>query len=154
MTTLPALATITDLGERAGEDIAADDLSAQAVLAMASAVVRAYVRNDYSVDPVPDGARVVALEVAFRVWRNPEGLIGDSIDDTSRRFVDRSGEGFYLTAAEKLVLDPLRTGRTGGLWNLGVTKNDTLADTVYVPTAPEPAGYPFPWYAADDPMIQ
>lgn len=154
MAALPALALVADLADRAGEPIASDDAAARAVLAMASAVVRAYVRNDYTVDPVPDAAKVVTIEVAYRVWRNPEGLIGDSVDDTSRRFVDRSADGFYLTAAEKLVLDPLRTGRTGGLWNLGVTKNDALADTVYVPTGPPPSGYPFPWYAADDPMIQ
>lgn len=152
MSTLPSLASVLDLSARAGETIT-DDLAAGAVLDMASAVVRAYVRTDYVDAPVPDAARIVTVEVAYRVWRNPDGLIGDGIDDVTRRWSDRSGDGFYLTAAEKLVLDGLRSDGGGGLWTLGVTKNDIDADTAYVPTGPPPSGYPFPWYAADDPFL-
>jgi hypothetical protein len=153
---LAPLALVSDLAARAGEQILDDDARAGSVLSMASSLVRAYVGNDYADVAVPDAAVQVTVDVAYRVWSNPDGLVGDGIDDASRRWSESTAsEGFYLTKANKIILDSLRTSRSnGGLWTLGVEKGDEYAGTVYVPTAPEPAGYPFPWYAADDPLIQ
>lgn len=160
MPTLPPLATVADLAARAGDTIDAADPQAGAVLDMASALVRAYVGSSLVPDPAsdplvfPDGAVQVTVDVAFRVWTNPDALIGDGIDDATRRWSDRAGEGFYLTAANKMILDSLRTpASNGGLWTLGTTRGDDYLDTIYVPTGPPPSGYPFPWYAADDPLL-
>jgi hypothetical protein len=160
MAALTPLATVADLAARAGETIDPADGRAGSVLAMASALVRAYVGSDLEpTEPetgYPDAAIQVTVDVAYRVWTNPDGLVGDSIDDASRRWSERAAtDGFYLTAANKMILDSLRTSASnGGLWTLGVEKGTDYLNTVYVPTAPEPAGYPFPWYAADDPLVQ
>lgn len=154
---LTPLASVADLAARAGETIAVYDPQAGSVLSMASALVRAYIGNDYAEegDVVPDAATQVTVDVAYRVWTNPDNLVGDSIDDASRRWSEQTaGEGFYLTKANKLILDTLRTHTANrGVWTLGVEKGDDYDNTIYVPTAPEPAGYPFPWYAADDPLV-
>lgn len=153
---LTPLADVYELAARAGEEIPSNDPQAVSVLSMASALVRAYVGDDFA-DPmnVPDAAVHVTVDVAYRVWTNPDNLVGDSIDDASRRWSEQTaGEGFYLTKANKLILDTLRTQSSNrGIWTLGVEKGEDYLSTVYVPTAPEPAGYPFPWYAADDPLV-
>lgn len=156
MSRLPSLATVYDLAARAGEAISIDDKHAGAVLDMASALVRSYVGKTWAEDGavVPDAAVFVVVDVAFRAWTNPEGLIADAIDDGSRRWSERAAEGFYLTAANRTMLDSLRSSRRG-LWTLGTTRGDDVMDTVYVPTGPPPSGYPFPLYAADDdPLAQ
>ena len=161
MAALTPLASVADLAARAGETIEDDDPQAGSVLAMASALVRAYVGSSLVPDPTPDplvfpdAAVQVTVDVAYRVWTNPDALIADGIDDATRRWSDRAADGFYLTAANKLILDSLRTpASNGGLWTLGTTRGDDHLDTIYVPTGPPPSGYPFPWYAADDPLIQ
>lgn len=158
---LPSLAQVSDLADRAGAPIVGADLTkqAEAVLSTASVLVRSYANQTWTnpdgtlINELPDAARAVTVDVAFRVWTNPDGLVGDSIDDTSRRWAERSGDGFYLTSGNRIMLDGIRSSRRG-LWALGTTRGDDYLNTVYVPTAPEPAGYPFPWYAADDPMVQ
>ena len=150
------LAEVADLEARAGEPIKQEDHAhADAVLAMSSALVSAYLGTDFIDGSIPDAARLVTVDVAYRVWSNPDGLVGDSVDDTSRRWSERSStDGFYLTAANKLVLDTLRKPASNrGLWTLGVEKGAAYDGTLYVPTGPPPSGYPFPWYAADDPML-
>lgn len=147
------LATVADLSARANEDIEDTDLHAQSILSMASSVVRAYVGTDFvDVDPIPDGATQVTVDVAYRVWSNPDSLVRDGIDDAQRGWSERTAsEGFYLTAANKLVLNSLRKPRSNrGLWTLGVEKGDDYRDTVYVPTAPAPSGYPFPFLSTDE----
>lgn len=154
---LPPLAAVQDLADRAGSPIegAAAIAQAGAVLSTASALVRSYtgqswVGTDGILGDVPDAAMRVTVDIAFRVWTNPDGLVGDSIDDASRRWSERSGDGFYLTTGNRLMLDGLRTARRG-IWTLGTTRGDTtVGDTIYVPTAPEPSGLPFPLYSADD----
>ncbi|HET7386852.1 MAG TPA: hypothetical protein VFJ19_09355 [Nocardioidaceae bacterium] len=50
-------------------------------------------------DPPPSGVRAVALEATARAYRNPDGLVSESIDDyTWRR--DSSTPGAYLTGQE------------------------------------------------------
>ena len=157
MSGLPLLAEVTDLAGFTGDQIAADDLRARAVLRMASSVVRAYAGRKWeNVGDIPEAAQDVTLDVAARVWYNPTGVAQDAVDDANRRFPEQvAAEGFYLTASNKMVLDGLRHKPNGGLWTLGVEKGDGYGlDTIYVPTGPPPSGYPFPWYTADDPLIQ
>lgn len=154
---LTPLASIPDLAARAGEDILADDLQAGSVLSMASALVRAYVGHAFDsaeFDEIPDAVRDVTVDVAFRVWTNPDSLVGDSVDDATRRWAEVTGsEGFYLTKSNKLILDEFRKPVANrGLWTLGVEKGEAALGTLYVPTAPPP-GPLFPWYSADDPLV-
>ena len=148
------LATPADLGDFLGEDITAEDARAVSVLSIASDLVRAYV--GWAEDPteIPSAASNVTVDVAARVWLNPGGLERDGIDDVQRGFGQQAHERFYLTPANKMMLSPLRPKtRTGGLYTVSV--HDGRTDTtIYVPTAPEPSGDPFPWYAADDPLVQ
>lgn len=152
----PPLALPTDLAAFVGEEIGDSDARAVAVLRMAGSLVRAYTGQQWSDgQDVPDAAADVTVDVAARVWSNPDALVGDAIDDFRRQWSDRAADGFYLTSANKMVLDSLRSdaGSRRGLFTVGTTRGDDYLDTVYVPTGPPPSGYPFPWYAADDPMV-
>ena len=154
MSILIPFATPTDLGHRAG--VAIDNVEqAESILLMASAVVAAYIGQDFSDGDIPLAASQVTINVAYRVWVNPDGLVGDTIDDASRRWSERtSSEGFYLTAADKMILDGLRKPAANrGLWSLGTTRGEGRDGTIYVPTGPPPSGYPFPWYSSDDPAL-
>lgn len=155
MAGLPLLAEVTDLAEFTGDQIASGHLRARAVLRMASSVVRAYVGKTWDAGDVPEAAMDVTLDVAARVWYNPASVAQDAIDDANRRFPESvAAEGFYLTASNRMILDELKARSSGGLWTLGVEKGDGFGpDAIYVPTAPEPSGQPFPWYAADDPLV-
>lgn len=147
-------ATAADLSARAGVEV--DNVpQAESILLMASAVVAAYIGQDFDDGAVPLAASQVTINVAYRVWVNPDGLVGDTIDDASRRWSERtSSEGFYLTAADKMILDGLRKPAANrGLWSLGVTRGSGVDGTVYVPTGPAQSGYPFPWYSSDDPAL-
>ncbi len=148
------LASPTDLGDFLDEEIAEDDPRAVSVLSIASNLVRAYVGWAEDPEVVPSAATDVTIDVAARVWLNPAGLESDGIDDVQRRFGAKAHERFYLTAANKMMLDPLRPKtRTGGLYTVSVHDGRTDS-TIYVPTGPPPSGQPFPWYAADDPLVQ
>lgn len=64
-------------------------------------------------DPVPVRVRAIALEVAARAYRNPEGVTSETIDDyTWRRGESTSGAGVYLTPDEYATLARL-SGGTG-----------------------------------------
>lgn len=146
------LADPIDLGEFVDEAILADDRRAVSVLSIASNLVRAYLRWTDDPDEIPAAVTDVVIDVAARVWINPAGLESDAVDDAQRRFGTQAHERFYLTAANKMMLDPLRA-RTGGLYTVSV-RDEVAVRTIYVPTAPEPSGDPFPWYSTDDPLIR
>lgn len=146
------LADPIDLGEFVDEAILAADRRAVSVLSIASNLVRAYLRWTDDPDEIPAAVTDVVIDVAARVWINPAGLESDAVDDAQRRFGNKAHERFYLTAANKMMLDPLRP-RTGGLYTVSV-RDEVAERTVYVPTAPEPSGDPFPWYSTDDPLIR
>lgn len=147
-----SLADPQELGAFLEEDIAADDARALSVLRIASNLVRAYLGWKEDPADIPEAATDVVVDVAARVWVNPAGVESDGIDDVQRRFGAQAHERFYLTRANKMMLEPLRQ-RTGGLYTISV--HDERTDTtIYVPTAPAPSGDPFPWYAADDPLIR
>lgn len=148
------LADPTDLGDFLDDDIDRSDPRAVSVLSIASDLVRAYLGWSVDPDEIPSAAANVTIDVAARVWLNPAGLESDAIDDSQRRFGMHAHERFYLTAANKMMLNPLRPkGRTGGLYTVSV-RDESVHGTIYVPTAPAPSGDPFPLYAADDPLVQ
>lgn len=153
MPALQALADVDDLAAFVGEPIETNNARALAVLRMVSNFVRAETGTPWGEQPqddVPDAIRDVVIDVAARVWFNPEGLVGDDIDDSARRWSESASEGMYLTAANRSMLRPhMAASRSGGgLRTVATTRGGGRGDdTIYVPTGPPPSGYPFPWYA-------
>ena len=153
---LPLLAEVHHLAAVVGVPIPSGDPRAEAVLFRASALVRSYSGQTWT-DPltglsttIPDDVQSVVLSVAERIWTNPQGAIQITKGPFTTRLAESAGEGLYLTDTEKAILARYRSGGTGGLWTLGRTRGDLdVNDTRYVPTGPEPSGYPFPWYASD-----
>lgn len=138
---LPPLAGVEDLAAWVGEPIAADDAQALAYLAAASAVVRSYtgrtwVGEDGEVD-APAPVRAVVVQVAARVWRNPDGYIQDTTGPFTVRWSERIAEGIYLTAGEEGMLAPHKRGRPA-LWALGTTRGPVETPTVSGPRGAVP----------------
>ena len=154
----PPLAAVSDLAAWVGQDIPAADPRAGAVLSAASALVRGYtgqtwLKDDGSLDDVPDDVNAVTVQVAARVWLNPGGLESATLDDATRRWGAAGGLGLRLTDADKEALAGHVTGTPADLGTVSFTTGATPAATIYVPTGPPPSGDPFPWYAADDPNV-
>lgn len=155
---LPPLAAVSDLAAWVGREIPSDDPRAGAVLSHASTKVRTYTRQSWVDDSnvltdVPDLVRDVVVRIAARVWWNKEELDSVSVDDGTKRW--GSTRGLMLTAEDMADLAEWRTvAPPNGLGVISTTRGegDDL-NTLYVPTGPPPAGYDFPWYAADDPFI-
>lgn len=60
-------------------------------------------------DPVPVTVRAVAIEVAARAYRNPDGAVTESGDDYGYRRADgTAAAGVYLTASESAQLQRFR----------------------------------------------
>ena len=90
------------------------------------------------------------MRVAARAWRNPEDLDSVTLDDGTKRW--GSVRGLVLTEEDREDLSQYRTnGTPSGMGILGTYRGDDFgSETIYVPTAPEPAGYPFPFLSAED----
>lgn len=147
---LPPLASESDLAAWVGQTIESDDPRAGAVLSAASALVRSYAGQEWA-DEVPDVVTAVTVQVAARVWLNPNGAVSAAIDDGALRWSEASAAGLYLTEADKAVLGTYQeAGESSGLGTLSMAGGSMLDDTIYVPTAPAPSGNPFPWYSAED----
>ena len=105
---LPPLATVTALGLRLGVTLAgADAERAAAVMDDASALIRGEAGTDW-VDGAGDLANVppiveaVALAVAYRAFRNPDGVSQTSLGDASVAYDRGSGQAaVYLTRDER-----------------------------------------------------
>lgn len=156
--TLPPLALVSDLAAWVGMSIADTDPRAGAVLSHASTRVRTYARQSWTDDlgalaAVPDVVRDVTVRVAARAWRNPEDLDSVTLDDGTKRW--GQVRGLSLTDEDKEDLAQFRgSGLPAGLGVVSTYRGDgDFGNTVYVSTGPPPSGYPFPWYAADDPFI-
>jgi hypothetical protein len=152
---LPPLALVSDLAAWVGREIPENDPRAGAVLSASSALVRSYtgqtwVDESEALTEVPDVVSAVVVQVAGRVWVNPGGLVSATIDDGTRRWGEAGSAGLYLTAHEKDVLGDYVEGGQSDLGTLSVSRGRIGLDTIYVPTAPEPSGPPFPWYDAED----
>lgn len=148
MTTLPP--AIADLEAWIGQPVESD--RAGAVLSAASNLVAAYASKaeDWATGEVPADVVDIAVQVAARVYLSPpntnvrqwtKGPFGEG-------YFDAAANGLYLTDEEKASLGRFRS-TASGLGTLTTTRGEDFNDTIYVPTGPPPAGYPFPWYAAD-----
>ncbi|GHJ59137.1 hypothetical protein NOK12_16550 [Nocardioides sp. OK12] len=156
---LPPLATVDDLAAWVGREIPSADPRAGAVLSHASTRVRTYAGLTWTdetgalVADVPDVVRDVTVRVAARAWSNREELDSVTLDDGTKRW--GTTRGLVLTDEDRADLAQFRgTTAPAGFGVVRTTRGDDLGDdTIYVPTAPAPAGYPFPWYSANDPFI-
>lgn len=119
---------------------------AGAVVAAASALVRSEAGVTWEGMDLPDQVRVVTLQVAARVFTNPNGVVQESIGSYSVQYADPEASGLFLTASEKAMLGRLRANARG-LWSLSITRDDPAADTAWVPVVGTDTL--FPWYAGD-----
>lgn len=131
MATLPPLAS--DLAAWVGESIEDTDPRAEAVLSAATALVRGYAGQAWDDDATPDDVWAVVIQVAARVWFNPQGLIRDSVDDYSRAWADGGESGVYLTSSERDILSRYRTSASG-LWVQPITSGtlETPLDDLFL----------------------
>lgn len=152
MTTLPP--PVSSLAVWVGQTIASDDPRATAVLSAASNLVVGYagkVDTWTAAVEVPADVADIVVQVAARVYLSPpnsnvrqwtKGPFGEG-------YFDAAQNGLYLTDEEKDTLGRFRS-TASGLGVLSTTREDPSTGTIYVPTGPPPAGYPFPWYSADE----
>lgn len=112
MATLPP--TVDDLAVWTGQSIT-DASRAVAVLSAAAALARGYAGQAWADNAVPEEVHAVVLQVAARVWMNPQGVVAETVDDYSRRFADEAVGGLLLTASERTILGRYRTS-SSGLW--------------------------------------
>lgn len=119
---------------------------AEAVLTAVSALVRSEAGLTWDAVTVPDDVQAVTLTVASRVFNNPTAVVSESVGTYSVRYSDPQSAGLYLTAADKAVLGKYRANARG-LWSMRLTRDDTAADSEWVPIVGTEAK--FPWYAGD-----
>jgi hypothetical protein len=122
---LPPLATIEDLNNRMGTDLADDDPRALSLLSYASALVRrhtgcTFVNADgelLDTQAVFD-VRDVVVGMVERVADNPAGVTQEVTGPFSVSFGSNAAERIYLSAGDKVILgdiscrSPLRTIQT------------------------------------------
>lgn len=151
---LPALASVDALSLRLGVTLAGAEWErAAAVLDDASALIRSEAGRDWidgegQLADVPAVVEAVALAVAYRAFRNPEGLAQASLGDASVSY-DR-GDGHaavYLTRDERRSVR--RAAGTSAVGAIELASPWAMpADTYPVAVAgggdPVPLG-PFPW---------
>lgn len=119
---------------------------AQAVLDAVSSLVRDEAGLTWDGVTVPADVQAVTLTVAARVFSNPAAVQSESVGSYSVRYADPQSTGLYLTKGDKAVLGKYRANARG-LWSMRLTREDTAADTEWVPI--EGTTAEFPWYAGD-----
>jgi len=147
MAEMPPLATVQDLSARVGEQLIDSDPQVLYYLDAASALIRAETGRTWVVsgdlDPnLPAEVRVICVEVAARLWRNPEGVIQETTGPFTQRLPDKFADGLFLTASEKSQLARYRATRPG-LWSLKTTRDDVFLDTLYLPVEGTTERIPF-----------
>jgi hypothetical protein len=139
--TLP-YASVADLAAWVGQDIVDNDKRALALLKAASIRVRTYVGesvaegwDDLETEtpsvppvPIPDIVQSVVVQVAARVWINPQGLTTEANDDYTRRFGDDARGGIYLSDEEKADLNDVKPSGRGGLSVISTTRGEDELD--------------------------
>lgn len=141
-------AEVSDLATWTGEAIADDDARATAVLRAASVLIRNFIGSDVAETwtDIPDDVSTVAVQVAARVWANPNCAVSQTTGPFTIRYGDEADAGLSLTASERDLLSPYRTKVTG-LWTLGVTRDDEYLDQ-YLEVVGQP-NEPMPFLPAD-----
>ena len=155
----PPLASVADLAVRVQETIPADDPLAVYFMRAASATVRAYVGLNWVNDDgtalvgVPDIAHDITVEVAARVWMNPEGNTQETAGPFTERRPELYADSFFLTGTEKSKLGSLRPSGLGGLWTVQQTKGEGYFPYLSVPVVPQP-GEDIPYFVPGTPGAQ
>lgn len=124
MATLPP--SVADLSAWVGQTLDEADARAVAVLSAASALVRGYAAQEWADDSAPADVAALVVQVAARVWFNPQGVTSETIDDYSRRF-DGQETGLFLTESERTILNRYRAS-TSGLWVQPTTQGPLEVD--------------------------
>lgn len=149
---LPLLASLDQLEAWPGVTIDDQD-AATAVLSAASAWVRAYTGKTGSDDwaaEVPAEVSTIVVQVSARILASPDAHVKTWVKgEFSETYFDTASLGLYLTDHEKAMLDGYKVRRRG-LSTLSTTRGDFEDSTLYVPTAPEPSGYPLPFLSTED----
>lgn len=147
---LPALVSLEDFALRVGGISAADEDRAQAALDDASALVRAeagenWVDADDAIEAVPDLIVTIAVAVAIRAFRNPEGVRSETIGNYSVAYAD-SSTAVFLTEGERRLIR--RAGGRTGIGSISIEGEWTLNPAAsYVPV--EGGGDDFPFGPAE-----
>lgn len=141
---LPLMASVTDLADWLGDEIAANDPRAVALLRRASALVRSEAGVEWA-DEVPEDVQGVVIAVAARVWSNPNSAIQRTAGSFSERLSERAAEGMYLADEERRILSRYAQTRFG-IGTIRTYRDDGYGGgTVWVPTSPPPSGQGFPF---------
>jgi hypothetical protein len=107
---LPPLAELSDVADIA-PDLTLDPDQVAALIRKASAIARAYARQDWvdednELDVVPDGVVEIVAGMVERVLRNPSGATQETTGPFSTSFGARAADRLFLTRDDKLVLRP------------------------------------------------
>lgn len=138
------LATAADLEVWLGSSIT-DEARADAVLVAVSALVRSTAGLTWAETTVPDEVSAIVVDVAGHIYRNPSAVRQTTTGPFGVTYA--VVQGLALTDDQKAILR--RYGaQARGLWSMGTTRNDPLADTEYVPVVG--TDNLFPWYSAAD----
>ena len=129
-----------DLAEWLQQSFSAEQWTrAGAVLSRVSAVVRSAAGVTWEGEEVPEEVEAVVLEVAKRVWTNPNGVRQQATGPFSASY---AVVGVYLTDEERRILGKYRANQRG-LWTLNTTRGDDEGDTVWVPVVGSDNTFPF-----------
>lgn len=141
------LASVTSLGLRLGITLTgADAERAAAVLDDASALIRAEAGTDWldeaeQLSGVPAVVEAIALAVAYRAFRNPDGVSQTSLGDASVAYDRGTGQAaVYLTRDERRAVR-----RAAGTTVIGAIE---LASPWAMPVS----SYPVPVEGGGDPI--
>ena len=97
-----AIITTDDLASYLRDPAVSGDANAVLYVELANGIVEEVTGTLTS---VPTRVKAIALEVAARAWRNPNGYSSETIDDyTYRRDADTRQAGVYLTDSERAEL--------------------------------------------------
>lgn len=118
---LPALATVDDILARAPElTDALNTNQAEALLADASAIIRAYAKREWvsedgqELADVPDGITGICAMMVIRALRGPDADVRqETVGNYSVTYGYRAGERLYLTKAEKTLIRTAVSGSAG-----------------------------------------
>ncbi|WP_441248946.1 hypothetical protein [Kitasatospora sp. McL0602] len=122
------------LGKPVPEEGSPDWERASAALDDAFWVIAAYGHPCWTPEKHPKVIRTLALVVAERRFRNPEGYVQEQVGEVSYRMSDGTPMGLSLTRGEQALID--RVSGRGGLKSVRATR-DVVSRGMQV-------GYPYP----------
>lgn len=133
MPVLPALVSTDDLAARVGPIPDSEQARAASCIADATALVVAEVGAKalaWTADVVPVEVPAVILAAAGRVYRNPEGLVSQTVGPLSESRSPTSVSA-YLTEYERQLVR--RAAGKSGLATVRVTREDPMWTGLYLP---------------------